>query len=140
MRGLKDKVVVVTGGGGGIGGATCSRFAAEGAKVAVFDMNLESAQKVADNITAAGGSAAAFKCDITDRAQVDAAVAAAEAQLGPIAVLVNNAGCIQTLRQDRARGMGAADRHQPDRCPSHAARRAARHGRAQVWSHRQRGL
>ena len=42
MRGLKDKVVVVTG-GGGIGGATCSRFAAEGAKVAVFDMNLESA-------------------------------------------------------------------------------------------------
>ena len=92
MRGLKDKVVVVTGGGGGIGGATCSRFAAEGAKVAVFDMNLESAQKVADNITAAGGSAAAFKCDITDRAQVDAAVAAAEAQLGPIAVLVNNAG------------------------------------------------
>ena len=92
MRGLKDKVVVVTGGGGGIGGATCSRFASEGAKVAVFDMNLESAQKVVDSITAAGGTAAAFKCDITDRAQVDSAVAATEAQLGPIAVLVNNAG------------------------------------------------
>lgn len=92
MRGLKDKVVVVTGGGGGIGGATCNRFAAEGAKVAVFDMNLEAAQKVVDTITAAGGSAAAFKCDITDRAQVDAAVAATEAQFGPIAVLVNNAG------------------------------------------------
>jgi 2-hydroxycyclohexanecarboxyl-CoA dehydrogenase len=92
MRGLKDKVVLVTGGGGGIGGATCSRFASEGAKVAVFDMNLEAAQKVVDNITAAGGTAAAFKCDITKRDEVDAAVAATEAQLGPIAVLVNNAG------------------------------------------------
>jgi 2-hydroxycyclohexanecarboxyl-CoA dehydrogenase len=89
---MKNKTVVVTGGGGGIGGATCHRMAQEGAKVAVFDMNLEAAQQVADAITAAGGHAAAFKCDITDRAAVDAAVAATEAQLGPIDVLVNNAG------------------------------------------------
>ena len=92
MTGLEGQVVVVTGGGGGIGGATCRRFAQEGAKVAVFDMNLAAAQKVADAIQAAGGSAAAFECDITDRAAVDAAVAATEAQLGPIGVLVNNAG------------------------------------------------
>mgnify|MGYP000025130184 FL=1 len=92
MTGFNGQVVVVTGGGGGIGGATCKRFAKEGAKVAVFDMNLAAAQKVADEIKAAGGTAAAFACNITDRAQVDAAVAAAEAQLGPIAVLVNNAG------------------------------------------------
>jgi len=92
MRNLKAKTVIVTGGGGGIGGATSRRFAAEGAKVAVFDMNLEAAQKVADAVKAAGGSAAAFKCDITNRAEVDAAVAATEAQLGPIDVLVNNAG------------------------------------------------
>jgi 2-hydroxycyclohexanecarboxyl-CoA dehydrogenase len=92
MHNLKDKTVIVTGGAGGIGGATCRRFAAEGAKVAVFDMNLEAAQKVADGIQAAGGTAAAFKCDITDRAAVDAAVAATIAQLGPIDVLVNNAG------------------------------------------------
>jgi len=92
MSKLKNKTVIVTGGAGGIGGATCRRFAAEGAKVAVFDMNLEAAQKVADGIKAAGGSAAAFKCDITDRAAVDAAVAATLAQLGPIDVLVNNAG------------------------------------------------
>lgn len=92
MRNLSGKTVVVTGGGGGIGGATCRRFAEEGAKVAVFDMNLEAAQKVATEIEAAGGVAKAFKCDITDRAAVDAAVAATEAALGPIDVLVNNAG------------------------------------------------
>lgn len=92
MSKLQDKTAIVTGGGGGIGGATCRRLAAEGAKVAVFDRDLAAAQKVAADIKAAGGSAAAFHCDITNRAQVDAAVAATEAQLGPIAVLVNNAG------------------------------------------------
>lgn len=92
MKKLENKTVIVTGGGGGIGGATCRRFAAEGAKVAVFDMNLEAAQRVADEIKTAGGIAQAFQCNITDRAEVDAAVAAAEAALGPIAVLVNNAG------------------------------------------------
>ena len=86
------KVVVVTGGGGGIGGATCRRFASEGAKVAVFDLNLNAASKVAAGIEQAGGIAAAFACDIAKRADVDAAVGAAEAKLGPIDVLVNNAG------------------------------------------------
>lgn len=92
MQGLKNQTVIVTGGGGGIGSATCRRFAAEGAKVAVFDMNLAAAEEVAAGIRAAGGQAAAFQCDITDRAQVDAAVAATEARLGPVGVLVNNAG------------------------------------------------
>ncbi len=92
MKKLKSKTVIVTGGGGGIGGATCKRFALEGAKVAVFDMNLEAAQTVADAIRESGGVAEAFKCDITNRAEVDAAVAATEANLGPVAVLVNNAG------------------------------------------------
>ena len=92
MQRFDGKTVIVTGGGGGIGGATCRRFASEGAQVAVFDMNLEAAEKVAADIRASGGRAAAFACNITDRAQVDAAVAAVEAQLGPIAVLVNNAG------------------------------------------------
>jgi 2-hydroxycyclohexanecarboxyl-CoA dehydrogenase len=87
-----NQTVIVTGGGGGIGGATCRRFAGEGASVAVFDLNLDAAEKVAAGIRAEGGRAQAFRCDITDRASVDAAVAEAEASLGPIRVLVNNAG------------------------------------------------
>ena len=92
MKQFEGKTVIVTGGGGGIGGATCRHFASRGAKVAVFDMNLDAANAVAQDIVTQGGQAAAFRCDITDRAQVDAAVAAAQSQLGPIDVLVNNAG------------------------------------------------
>ena len=92
MQRCEGKTVIVTGGGGGIGGATCRRFAGEGAKVAVFDMNLEAADKVAAQIRADGGQAQAFRCDITDRATVDQAVAATLEALGPIDVLVNNAG------------------------------------------------
>jgi 2-hydroxycyclohexanecarboxyl-CoA dehydrogenase len=92
MQKFTNKTIIVTGGAGGIGGATCRRFAAEGGQVAVFDMNLQGAQQVADGINASGGVATAFRCDITDRVAVDAAVAAAIAQLGPIDVLVNNAG------------------------------------------------
>jgi len=87
-----DRCVIVTGGGGGIGGATCRRFAAEGAKVAVFDLNLDAAESVAAAIRAENGQARAFACDIADRATVDAAVAAAIEAFGPIDVLVNNAG------------------------------------------------
>ena len=89
---FKNQTVIVTGGGGGIGGATCRRFAGEGASVAVFDLNLDAAEKVAASIRAEGGRAQAFRCDITDRASVDAAVAETEKSLGPIDVLVNNAG------------------------------------------------
>jgi 2-hydroxycyclohexanecarboxyl-CoA dehydrogenase len=92
MRGLQNKTVIVTGGGGGIGGATCRRFGEAGSRVAVFDINLESAAKTAADITKAGGVAQAFRCDITDYEGVKAAVAAAEAALGPISILVNNAG------------------------------------------------
>ncbi len=92
MARFAGKVVVVTGGGGGIGGATCRRFAHEAAKVAVLDLNLDAAKKVASEIVAAGGAAEAFACDIANRSQVDAAVAGVEAEFGPIDVLINNAG------------------------------------------------
>ena len=92
MRGLNGKTVIVTGGGGGIGGATCRRFGDAGAKVAVLDRNLDAAKATATAITGAGGTAIAVACDITRREDVDAAVAKVTAELGPIDVLVNNAG------------------------------------------------
>ena len=92
MQGLEGKTVIVTGGGGGIGGATCLRFARAGAAVGVLDLNPEASERVAAQIRDAGGRALAVRCDITDRASVDAAVAAVEQELGPVDVLVNNAG------------------------------------------------
>ncbi len=92
MRGLKNKIVIVTGGGGGIGGATCRSFAEQGSIVAVFDINLEAAQRVADAITATGGNATAYACDITDHAASAAAVAQVVADHGRVDILVNNAG------------------------------------------------
>ncbi|MBP0465010.1 3-oxoacyl-ACP reductase FabG [Roseomonas sp. PWR1] len=92
MRGLRDRTVIVTGGAGGIGSATCRRFAAEGARVAIFDIDAAAAGRLADAIAAEGGTARPFACDITDHAAVRAAVAAAEEALGPVGVLVNNAG------------------------------------------------
>jgi 2-hydroxycyclohexanecarboxyl-CoA dehydrogenase len=89
---FQDKVAVVTGGGGGIGGATCARFAREGARVAVLDRNLAGARATAERIAADGGTALAIECDITDRASVDAAVARVTAEWGGIHILVNNAG------------------------------------------------
>jgi 2-hydroxycyclohexanecarboxyl-CoA dehydrogenase len=92
MRGLSNKVVIVTGGGGGIGTATCQRFVQEGAKVAVFDIDVDSASRTTALITKAGGTAKAFACDITDYAACQKAVIAAEAGIGPVDILVNNAG------------------------------------------------
>jgi 2-hydroxycyclohexanecarboxyl-CoA dehydrogenase len=92
MTRFDGKSAIITGGAGGIGSATCRRFAVEGARVAVFDRDEAGAQKVAREIEAAGGKAQAFACDISDRQSVDAAVAASESALGPVAILVNNAG------------------------------------------------
>jgi 2-hydroxycyclohexanecarboxyl-CoA dehydrogenase len=92
MKGLKEKVVVVTGAAGGIGTAISKRFGEEGSTVALFDLNEEGAARVAAEIEAAGGKARAYRVDITDHEGVHAAVAAVEEELGPIEVLVNNAG------------------------------------------------
>lgn len=92
MKGLDNQVVIVTGGAGGIGAATCRRLAEEGAKVAVFDMNVAAAQQLANAINANHGQALAVECDITNLSAVKAAVQTTIDTLGPIDGLVNNAG------------------------------------------------
>ena len=92
MKGLKGKVVVITGGGGGIGAATCGRFAEEGARVVVCDINAAAAGAVVSAIQANGGEAVAMVADLTDFEATGKAVAEIEATFGAIDILVNNAG------------------------------------------------
>lgn len=95
-RALEGKVAIVTGAGQGIGAGVARAYAAQAAKVAVVDMNGAAAEQVAQEIRSAGGTAAALTCDVSDRAAVDAMVAAVVSQLGPVDVLVNNAGITRT--------------------------------------------
>ncbi len=86
------RVALVTGGGAGIGEATCHRLARDGMAVGVLGRRIENAQAVADAINAAGGTAIAVLADVADRAELESAVAEVRAKLGPVTVLVNNAG------------------------------------------------
>ena len=94
MGRLSGKTAIISGGATGMGGAASSLFAAEGAKVAIIDLNLAAAEDRAASITAAGGNAIALQADVSDAGQVQAAVDAATAALGPITVLFNHAGTI----------------------------------------------
>ena len=84
--------MIVTGGGRGIGQATARAFAAEGADVLVVGRTAAALDETVAAVAAAGGSAWARVCDVTDDAQIEAAVAAAIERWGRINVLVNNAG------------------------------------------------
>lgn len=90
--GLEEKVVIITGAGSGIGAATAKLFGTHGATVVASDINLENAQKVADEINAAGGKSSAVKTDVTNFEDVEALVAKAVADHGRLDVIVNNAG------------------------------------------------
>lgn len=86
------RTALVTGGGAGIGEATCLRLARDGFSVAVLGRHSSNVDKVAAQIVSAGGRAIPVIADVADRAQVDAAVSQVRAKIGPITVLVNNAG------------------------------------------------
>ena len=94
-RRLDGKVALVTGSGGLIGPAVVRRLAAEGAAVAVTDLSLESAEKLAAGITAAGGRAFAAALDVTNPEGIASVFEAAERALGPLDILVNNAGLLR---------------------------------------------
>lgn len=94
--GLKDKNVIVTGGGSGIGRASALRFAEEGARVLVADLNADTAREAAEAIRAAGGTAETVVGDLSRQEVVDEVVAAAD-RLGGADVLVNNAGIMDDM-------------------------------------------
>jgi NAD(P)-dependent dehydrogenase (short-subunit alcohol dehydrogenase family) len=85
-------VVIVTGGGGIIGGAICAAFGRAGARVAVADLAAELLTSTVAGIAQAGGHALGVTVDVTDRCAVERMVAQVERELGPIDLLVNNAG------------------------------------------------
>jgi len=95
MVDLTGRVAVVTGAAQGIGEATARRLATAGAAVAVVDLAKDKAEAVALDIEEAGGRAVAVSCDVSDVSQVNAAVERTVAELGPIGVLVNNAGVLR---------------------------------------------
>ena len=89
---LKDKVCVVTGSASGIGKEIAITYVREGGKVVIADLNLEAAEAVATEINAQGGQAMALAMDVTDEAQVNAAIASVVSAWGGVDVLVSNAG------------------------------------------------
>lgn len=94
---LDDETVVVTGGGRGIGRAIAQSCAEAGAKVAVVSRTTEQVEETVGLIEAAGGTAGAFPCDITDWLQVQATVERVVETLGAVDVLINNAGSFNTI-------------------------------------------
>jgi NAD(P)-dependent dehydrogenase (short-subunit alcohol dehydrogenase family) len=91
---LDGRVALVTGGGSGIGSGICQVLAAQGAVVAVADLDLKAAEAVAASITGKGGRSRAFQVDVTSRSSVAALVEAVIAARGRIDILVNNAGVV----------------------------------------------
>jgi 3-oxoacyl-[acyl-carrier protein] reductase len=89
---LKDKVAIITGSAQGIGYATAEVFAAEGAKVAIVDVNAELAQKSAATLADGKDTAIGMACDVSKYDQVEAVVKAVVEKWGKIDILVNNAG------------------------------------------------
>lgn len=89
---MTERVALVTGGGAGIGEATCLRLARDGHAVGVLGRRRENTEAVAKTIIDAGGQAFAVLADVADRPQTEIAVEAVRAALGPITILVNNAG------------------------------------------------
>ena len=92
---LENKKAIVTGGAGGIGRATSLALAAEGAAVAVVDLNAEAAEAVAQEIRAAGGTAIAIAADVASESDIERVVATSLQELGGVNVVFNNAGIIR---------------------------------------------
>ena len=96
---LQGKVAIITGGGQGLGRAYALRFVAEGAKVAIAEINDANAEQVAKEIEAGGGEAIALHVDVSDEASTQAMADATVEKWGRIDILLNNAGVFFDLEQ-----------------------------------------
>ena len=110
---LKDRIALITGSGQGIGRATALRFAAEGARVAVNDVDREAAGETVAAIQEAGGEAVFIPADVTNRAEVEAMVDQIVERWGRLDILVNNAGITRDalavrIKDDQVRKMDEA--------------------------------
>lgn len=94
MDRLKSKTAIISGGATGMGAASARLFAAEGAAVGVIDRNVEAGAALVAELQAAGHRAVFAKADVSSKVEVEAAVAAVNAALGPVNVLFNHAGTI----------------------------------------------
>lgn len=93
-REIGSRVVVITGGAGGIGRALAGSFGKAGAKIAILDLASGSLHEACEALQRDGIEAMAQACDVTDRAQVEAAMSEVRRALGPVGVLINNAGIV----------------------------------------------
>jgi len=94
---LENKIAIVTGTASGIGQGIAVRFAADGATVAGFDIDLEGAEQTAEAIQSSGGAAIAIKADVTNYAEIKTAVDHVIAQFGQVDILVNCAGAYRQV-------------------------------------------
>ena len=92
MKGLQDRVALVTGAASGIGQAVALGLAGHGVAIAAIDINLSGAEQTASDISSAGGSALAIQCDIVQKEQVDQAVRQTVTKFGQLDIIVNCAG------------------------------------------------
>jgi 2-hydroxycyclohexanecarboxyl-CoA dehydrogenase len=91
-RSLNGRVAVITGAGSGMGRSMALRLAEDDAKIAIWDINGEGAEETAKMVRDAGGTAIAIEADCSDKAAIKAAAERTRAELGKVAILVNNAG------------------------------------------------
>ena len=132
---IKGHAAIVTGGGSGLGAATAAELAKAGAKVALLDVNMDAANAHAQKI---GGIA--IKCDVTDSASAEAAIAEANAKHGAARILINCAGIGIAKRivgrdgPHAARRLRARHQDQPDRHLQHDAAVRRRHAPSPIRS------
>src|SRR5439155_18965211 len=94
---LEGKVALVTGGARGIGRAICQRFAREGAAVIVnYASSREKAESLVTEIKQSGGRAVALQADVSSKAAIESVAQTAQKQIGPIDILINNAGILKS--------------------------------------------